>query len=162
MGVNIHDALVKRACQWLRGSQKCLVVVPELTSLARSSPDAFGIRHSGESMLVIECKVDRKDFLKDGRKLIFRRPELQVGTQRYYLCDPGLIKEKEVPEEWGLLYKSGRQILKIKPAPHVHSCHTETMKMMYALLRRTHIHGDLEKCFGPKWGGIGYNNRSRL
>lgn len=33
----------------------------------------------------------------------------RVGNYRYYLCPTGVIKEEELPENWGLLVWDGRR-----------------------------------------------------
>ena len=103
----IHRKLIRSASKWLHRSG-CPVVLTGIIAPGEI-PDAVGFRSSGISYL-IECKVSRGDFLADNKKH-FRRYQINgLGRYRYYLCPVGLIKEKELPDKWGLLYinKKGR------------------------------------------------------
>jgi len=51
----------------------------------------------------MECKVTRGDFLADRCKPFRARPEQGVGSERFYLTPPGLVKVEELPAGWGLL-----------------------------------------------------------
>lgn len=149
-----HDELVKRAVAWLskpsRGRGACGVVVPELVSYAGEQPDAIGWRGGGFSVLV-ECKVSRSDFIVDRKK---PRQGLGAGHTRYYMCPPGLIRPDELPENWGLLYCHENKITVEVAAPinEKRDLIGETA-MMYSLLRRVEVRGQLRRCFSPKWGG---------
>jgi hypothetical protein len=65
-------------------------------------PDAIGWKQACHSVLV-ECKVSRSDFLADREKPFRRKPERGVGSERFCLSTPGLIKIEELPAGWGLL-----------------------------------------------------------
>jgi hypothetical protein len=65
-------------------------------------PDAIGWKQANHSVLV-ECKVTRGDFLADRAKPFRVKPEKGVGSERFYLTPPGLIKVEELPAGWGLL-----------------------------------------------------------
>jgi hypothetical protein len=97
-----HSLLVKRAEHWLLNTVGCGFVLMELVAALGEIPDAIGWKYS-DSYLV-ECKATRSDFLSDGKKWFRRHPEYGMGNYRYYLCPPDLIKPKELPECWGLLY----------------------------------------------------------
>lgn len=97
-----HAELVTHAEKWLRNSCGCGVVLTELVTVAYETPDAIGFR-SGYSILV-ECKVNRQDFLKDAKKHFRIYPSDGVGSYRFYMCPEGVIKPEELPEKWGLIY----------------------------------------------------------
>lgn len=65
-------------------------------------PDAIGWKKACHSVMV-ECKVTRADFLIDREKPWRQNPERGVGSERFYLAPPGLVKVGELPTGWGLL-----------------------------------------------------------
>lgn len=159
-----HDDLVRRAVQWLRKpcsaknqdgkrwyKSGCGVVVPELVSYAPEQPDAIGW-YGGNGSVVIECKTSRADFLSDRKKI--HRNVSSAGLYRLYLCPPGIINAQDLTHGWGLLYCHEKRItLEAIPDVNQSRCaHTE-IKMMYSLLRRVEVRGQLTRCLSPKWGG---------
>jgi hypothetical protein len=71
-------------------------------------PDAIGWKQQCHSVLV-ECKITRADFLADRAKPFRQKPEKGVGSERFYLTLPGLVRLEELPPGWGLLaYRRGR------------------------------------------------------
>jgi hypothetical protein len=102
-----HAQLVERAVRWLR-CYRCGVVLSEQACVSGEMPDAIGWKQACHSVLV-ECKVTRGDFLADRGKPFRLKPEKGVGSERFYLTLPGLIKLEELPAGWGLLeYHRGR------------------------------------------------------
>ncbi len=98
---SLHDELVARAVRWLRGTQRCCLVLAEKVSLTGETPDAIGYRAGGRSFLV-ECKTSRADYQADQRK-VWRRAGTSMGEYRYYMTPRGLLDPAELPETWGLL-----------------------------------------------------------
>lgn len=98
-----HAELVERAVRWLRGTAGCPIAFGEIVTACPEQPDAIGFRERGTGSYLIECKVSRSDFLADRHKG-HRRADEALGSYRYYMCPPGLIKADEIPERWGLLY----------------------------------------------------------
>jgi len=96
-----HAQLVERAVRWLR-SYRCGVVLSEQACVSGEMPDAIGWKRAHHSVLV-ECKVTRADFLADRGKPFRTKPEQGVGSERFYLTPPGLVKVEELPVGWGLL-----------------------------------------------------------
>ncbi len=96
-----HAQLVERAVRWLR-YYRCGVVLSEQACSSGEMPDAIGWKQACHSVLV-ECKVTRADFLADRAKPFRQKPEEGVGSERFYLAAPGLIKVDELPTGWGLL-----------------------------------------------------------
>ena len=154
-----HDELVERGVKWLRRScsgkgvhyrGSCGVVVPELVSYASEQPDVIGWMNGGTSHM-IECKASRSDFLADARKPHRAR---STGTFRWYLCQPDLIAPGELPAGWGLLYCQPKKILVVVDAPlNPDRDMSSELAMMYSLLRRVEVRGNLRACLAPKWGG---------
>lgn len=102
-----HAQLVEKAVRWLR-SYRCGVVLSEQACVSGEMPDAIGWKQACHSVLV-ECKVTRADFLVDRDKPFRRKPEKGVGSERFYLTPPGLVRIEELPVSWGLLeYRRGR------------------------------------------------------
>ena len=163
-----HDELVLRAVRWLRQAvyaknpepkgtidrvwykPACGVAVPELVSGNYGEiPDAFG--WDRDHSWLIECKTSRADYRSDRQKL-----RTAVGTYRFYLCPPGLIKPEELPDGWGLLYCHSRIVKVIVwPTRNEHRNIRGELSMMYSLLRRVSKRGLLARCLAKKWGGDG-------
>lgn len=156
-----HDELVTVAYGWLRKAKGCGVAVPELVSVTTEIPDAIGFK-SGYSILV-ECKVSRSDFLSDKKKYFRIYPELGMGDFRFYMCPKGLIKKDELPDKWGLIYVDdelkARQVVGGKgnissnwASFRFRKSIEDESRLMYSLLRRVEINGDLTKVFSnPKF-----------
>lgn len=101
-----HAQMVERAVRWLR-SYRCGVVLSEQACASGEMPDAIGWKQACHSVMV-ECKITRADFLADREKSFRRKPERGVGSERFYLTPPALIKLEELPPGWGLLeYRRG-------------------------------------------------------
>lgn len=101
-----HATLVKRGANYLR-RLGCRVVLTEARSKNnREHPDVIGWLPNGESV-VIEAKSNRKDFRDDwrpDRKSFRRKSEMGMGSRRFYLTTPGLIKPEDVVvHRWGLI-----------------------------------------------------------
>ena len=155
-----HDELVERGVRWLRRACSgrgliyrgaCGVVVPELNAFSAERPDVIGWANGGASCM-LECKASRADFLADQRKP--HRAGGTVGARRWYLCPTGLVEAHELPDGWGLLYCGQRQVRTIVDAPLNPERNIEAeLAMMYSLLRRVEVRGQLTRCLAPKWGG---------
>ena len=103
-----HAFLVARAVEWLR-RYRCGVVLSEQACVSGEMPDAIGWKRSCHSVLV-ECKISRADFLVDRNKPFRVKPQLGVGSERFYLSPKDLVKVEEVPPGWGLLEYHNRSI----------------------------------------------------
>lgn len=179
-----HDDLVRVAVRWLKkpcstrgpvgalnaavagydGGERwykpgCGVAVPELVSYNGEIPDAIGWIANGYSY-AIECKASLADFRADKNKPRFRiEGHACVGAECLYLCPEGVIPPDDVPERWGLLYavKRGRAtVVRIvrRPKGSLRRDLQGEMSLMYSLLRRVEVHGNLTVCLSPKWGGV--------
>lgn len=93
-----HAELVDRAVHWLRGTRRCRVAYGELTTGAACIPDAIGWGWKSE---LVECKVSRADYRRDGAKGAHLSGTLP-GELRWYLTPPGLVRVGELPDGWGL------------------------------------------------------------
>ena len=138
-----HPQLVQKAVAWLRG-YRCGVVLSEQACLSGEMPDAIGWKRACHSVLV-ECKVTRADFLADRAKPFRQKPELGVGSERFYLTPPGLLLREELPAGWGLLECRGRKVEMVQPSAK--NLRTTTgfryeMNLLLASLRRVEIRID--------------------
>jgi hypothetical protein len=102
-----HSTLVAIGVRWL--GRKCSVVLYEFATAAGENPDVIGWAPEAGSVL-LECKLNRSDFLKDAAKSVRRDPRAGMGQRRYYLCPPGIIQVKDLPPKWGLLWVTGRAV----------------------------------------------------
>lgn len=130
-----HRELCERARVWLMRN-KYSVAFDELRgTVAFQHPDAIGWDCYGRSCL-IEVKVSRSDFRRDGKKHHVEYP--RAGAFRYYLVPDGLIQESELPEGWGLLVWDGRRIVKRIDAPpsDARCVNTECALLSYAMRYR--------------------------
>ncbi len=149
----VHQELVERAKKWLLDTVKCSFVLVELSSFAKETPDAIGWKN-GNSILV-ECKADRVDFLSDRKKAFRRCPEKGIGKYRFYFCPPGVIKPKDLPRYWGLLYSHPKKVVKvIAPRDNIWTLFPKNeanleaeIHLLCSALRRVHLRGDLGKIY---------------
>jgi hypothetical protein len=107
-----HAFLVARAVEWLR-RYRCGVVFSEQACISGEMPDAIGWKRACHSVLV-ECKISRADFLADRNKPFRQKPELGVGSERFYLVPKGLMKTEELPAGWGLLEYRNRSVALVR------------------------------------------------
>lgn len=145
-----HDELCMRAAKFLKSNGFGVVFDDRYQAATGSGelPDAIGFRN-GTSCL-IEVKVSRSDFLADKKKPFRAEPSLGMGDWRFYLCPKGLIKPEELPEGWGLLYATTKQIKKVCGFPPNTQWYTSKpftankqseCDFMYGALRRMQIKG---------------------
>jgi len=135
-----HRQLVEKAVRWLR-TYRCGVVLSEQACVSGEMPDAIGWKHACHSVLV-ECKVSRADFLVDRQKTFRLKPEKGVGSERFYLTPPGLVKVEELPVGWGLLeYRRGRIELQHSSAKNLRTAQgfRYEMNLLLASLRRVEV-----------------------
>jgi hypothetical protein len=109
-----HAFLVRKAIEWLR-RYRCGVVLSEQACVSGEMPDAIGWKQACHSVLV-ECKISRADFLVDRNKPFRLRPELGIGSERFYLVPRGLVRREELPSGWGLLEYQDRKIEMVRPS----------------------------------------------
>jgi hypothetical protein len=109
-----HTQLVEKAVHWLR-HYRCGVVLSEQACVSGEMPDAIGWKRACRSVLV-ECKATRADFLADRAKPFRLNPEQGVGSERFYMTPPALVKPEELPAGWGLLEMRGSKIAMVRPS----------------------------------------------
>jgi hypothetical protein len=135
-----HAQLVERAVRWLRW-YRCGVVLSEQACASGEMPDAIGWKRACHSVLV-ECKVTRADFLADRAKPFRQQPEKAVGSERFYLTAPGLVKIGELPTGWGLLELRRGRIEIMQPSAknlRMATGFRYEMNLLLASLRRVEV-----------------------
>ncbi len=135
-----HAQLVEKAVRWLR-SYRCGVILSEQACVSGEMPDAIGWKRANHSVLV-ECKVTRADFLADRAKPFRVKPEQGVGSERFYLTPPALLKTDELPAGWGLLELRRGRLEMLQPSAR--NLRTPTglryeMNLLLASLRRVEV-----------------------
>ena len=113
-------------------------VAVELVTLAAELPDVWAT--NGSDTAIIEVKTSHSDFLADQKKWIRQEGYAQdcnkIGNYRYYLCPKGVIKEEELPENWGLLVWDGKKIHKVKQAVRVDTYAHGELLMITSIMSR--------------------------
>ena len=138
-----HAALVACAIAYLRTTRKCPVVLSEMSCNWLESPDAIGFDKKFSTL--IECKVSRSDFSRDGQKRA-RRPGVGMGDFRYYLVPAQVVRRHEVNgfgelptvEGWGLLWyheKSNRITMEKRSVGFTPNERAERLFLVSALRR---------------------------
>jgi len=131
-----HNELILLASRWLK--RRCSIVFSDFATSMNETPDVIGWR-TGEAIL-IECKVERRDFLKDCKKIFRQYPYMALGQRRFYLCPPGIIELNDLPKYWGLLWASKNRIsIKQKAMPHPEYSQAAEIRFLVSMLRRTQI-----------------------
>ena len=115
--------------------------MPELVTIGGETPDVYGYGYQGSS-IIVECKANRADFLRDSKKMFRRKPAFGIGHRRFYMCPPGIISPDELPELWGLLYCHPRKIEVVRMAlPQPYSVQKELWLTASILRRVLNQHG---------------------
>jgi len=97
-----HSELVEAGRKWL--AARCPVVLTEIATCIRETPDVFGLGYQNSALtVIIEAKASHADFLADKTKSFRHYPENSLGDLRFYLATPGIIAKDELPFGWGLL-----------------------------------------------------------
>jgi hypothetical protein len=115
------------------------VVLYEFATPADENPDVIGWAPGAGSVL-IECKLNRSDFLRDAAKTVRKNPRAGMGHRRYYLCPPDLIQVKDLPPKWGLLWATTGQVI-VKREARGHSARNLVAEVHFlsSMLRRAQI-----------------------
>lgn len=126
-----HESLIVPAAIWLQA--RASIVITEMTTVGEE-PDAIGFNPSGS--ILVEVKVTRADFLRDGAKFFRREPKSGMGNLRYYFCPKGLLREDELPEKWGLVEFDGVRSRVKKKAEHQGCNARAEQRLLISAMRR--------------------------
>ncbi len=145
MPSDLHDELVERAERWLWGSQKCQVVLRELTTYADEIPDVIGFG-AGFST-VVECKVSRADWRADQKKS--HRRYRGMGNRRFYFAPKGMLAPEEMQKGWGLLEPWGTRIRKRRVSSPFTPDLVSEQRLLVSALTRVALRGHLPDVYEP-------------
>ena len=150
-----HSELVDKAYTWILKNTSCGVAFKEIrTTSSNEQADVIGFGSDGHSVL-IEVKVSRADFLRDKKKPFRKTPSKGMGSQRFYMCPEGIIKETDLPKGWGLIYVYDTGLVRAAHKAYkgnVGERNKGLMKniiaehgLMYSILRRLHLNQALNE-----------------
>jgi hypothetical protein len=111
MSKGTHAELCSRGKNWLKNAFGCQIAFEEIETPAGEQPDAFGVKQG--LTVLIEVKISKTDFASDKKKP-WRKPNEGMGQVRYFLTPKGLISPDVLPNGWGLLEATDKQIKVIK------------------------------------------------
>ena len=133
-----HKQLVRRMSLYYKNRLRSIVVMTEFVTYAGEIPDIVAWT-SGHICNVIEVKVSRQDFLKDGDKFFRKCAECGIGTYRYFAAPKGLIKPEELPENLGLYELTDKQCFMTVEAKTQDSDKGKEVIMLVSAIRRLEI-----------------------
>lgn len=145
-----HAQLVARALHWVRVTMKFKLAAAEPPGTLEC-PDVIGFRHMGFTSMVVECKVSRRDFLKDLKK---RNRHLEfshigMGTFRYYFApSTRIIYPDDVPPRWGLAVLRGNRVRVLKKAKRFDAQSIESERTILYVMAQRATEGWGRKIFG--------------
>jgi len=138
MTVLTHKQLVRRMSIWLKNTKRMTVVMSELSTANRETPDVIAWRGAAASIL-IECKTSRSDFLADKKKIFRRYEEMGMGDKRYFAAPAGInIGPDDLPDGWGLI-RIDRYVRIVVQAAIQKSNKRAECKMLMSAIRRLEI-----------------------
>ena len=138
-----HTELCNLGAKWLKYNRlikwnKPKYVAVEICCQIPCEPDIFGFGCYKTQQ--IEVKVSRSDFLADLKKKHRINSSDDVGDYRSYLCPSGLIKEKDLPFGWGLLWvDENNKITEIVKPTQMDKCSYFEMNIIYSIKRRLEV-----------------------
>jgi hypothetical protein len=155
-----HDELVMRAEKWLNSIGCNVVIRDPFRTMNSEQPDAIGWKPGNDCIsILIECKVNRADFLKDKNKPFRKRPSLGMGDWRFFFAPRGVITVDDLPANWGLIEVTPKLCVKVhgvpkQPGEWVHYPFRNANKraenrMMLSALRRLQIRNKFDEIYEP-------------
>jgi hypothetical protein len=133
-----HNQLVRRIAGWFKARHQSSIVMAEFVTSAQEIPDVLAMQSGAHSVLV-ECKVNRSDFLCDKDKFYRRQEDYGMGDKRYYAAPVGLINQKELPDGWGLLEVDTYRVREVVEPKHKVANKRRECLMLMSALRRLEI-----------------------
>lgn len=114
-------------------------VAVELMTYGNEIPDVWAT--NGWSATIVEVKTSRADFLRERAKKCRQNPIEGIGNFRWYFAPQGIIKEEELPEDWGLAEadESGKYIRLVKIATFQKSSSLGSIATLCSIMRREGI-----------------------
>ncbi len=114
-------------------------VAVELLTYGNEDPDVWGT--NGASTTIVEVKTSRADFLRDRKKKCRQTPIEGMGNFRWYYALEGIIKEEELPENWGLVEadETGKMVRLVRIAQYQESASLGDISILCSIMRREGI-----------------------
>jgi len=114
-------------------------VAIELQTYGNEDPDVWGT--NGASTTIVEVKTSRADFLRDRKKKCRQNPIEGMGNFRWYYALEGIIKEEELPENWGLVEadETGKMVRLVRIAKYQESASLGNISVLCSIMRREGI-----------------------
>lgn len=114
-------------------------VAVELMTYGNEIPDVWA--SNGWSASIVEVKTSRSDFLRDRAKKCRQNPIEGIGNFRWYFAPQGIIKEDELPEDWGLAEadETGKYVRLVKIATFQESASLGSIATLCSIMRREGI-----------------------
>ena len=138
-----HKELTLKASRWLKKHSNN-TVIPNCSTIATEIvcanatgeiPDVIG--WCSWTSVLIEAKSSRSDFKRDTKKIFREQQNKGMGEFRYYICPTNLIKVKELPHLWGLLYYSEERGIEIIQKAERRQTNLQSERtLLLSLLRR--------------------------
>lgn len=132
-----HKYLVRRMSRWLKVTKRMTVVMTELSTANRETPDVIGW-HGNAGSILVECKASRADFLADKKKIFRHYEDYGMGEKRYFAVPKGLVDRDELPDGWGLIVIDNYVRIVVEATPKKANMRAEC-KMLMSALRRLEI-----------------------
>jgi hypothetical protein len=118
-----HKDLIDISAKWLKRHKEnvknpcCTTIFKDMVTQTYTgeTPDVIGWNYW--TSVLIEVKVSRSDFLRDKKKIFRRDGDMGMGEYRYYCCPAEMIKSKDLPEGWGLLWLNDKKKIDIIVEP---------------------------------------------
>lgn len=129
--------ILHKGCFDYRMGHKYVAV--ELMTYGNEIPDVWGT--NGWSTTIVEVKTSRADFLRDREKKCRQNPIEGIGNFRWYYAPQGIIKEEELPENWGLAEadENGKYVKLVKSAAFQESYSLGSVATLCSIMRREGI-----------------------
>lgn len=118
-------------------------VAVELMTYGSEIPDVWATNGAGTA--IVEVKTSRADFLRDAAKHCRRNPIDGIGNFRWYYALQGIIKEEELPADWGLAEadENGKMIRLVRTAKYQESAALGSVSILCSIMRREGIKGQI-------------------
>lgn len=114
-------------------------VAVELMTYGNEIPDVWAT--NGWGTAIVEVKTSRSDFLRDATKQSRKNPINGIGNFRWYFALQGIIKEDELPQDWGLAEadENGKFVRLVKIAAFQESTSLGSIATLCSIMRREGI-----------------------
>ncbi len=109
----MHKHLKQVGMYWLKTKVTDLVCVEAKYKNLKSIADVAGINLKREEVRIIECKATYQDFKRDTKLLDIEKSYYKHCHYFYIFCPEDVIKLTDIPVEYGLLYLTETDEVKV-------------------------------------------------